>query len=380
MNIVLLPTLNVNEDSALIFWEMDHGSPIRKGQVIALMEMSKATVELEAETDGYLYQLVPHGESAKFGSPLAVLHEQSGLSDEQIRKTVLPTPEPVATGEKQWTKKAEILAAASRIPIEEVPAAGEKITESDVRAYIESRKQAPIKVAAPDITGVKDTADDLFPANRRRRLLLIGGGAAAILVLDVVFGGNDFRPVGILDDDKKLHGKTIFGVPVVGDVKEAVALYKDGFYDEVIISISTALEFRRKVFGEFREHGIPFANVIDPSSTVHMNVQMGQGNIILGNCRIGPCTVVGDNNFVSAFANLEHHNRLGSHCTFGPMVSTSGLVEIGNSVKFGTGIFIEPFVRVGDGSVIASGAVLVAPVPPNSLVRTKMNYTVRPRA
>jgi sugar O-acyltransferase (sialic acid O-acetyltransferase NeuD family) len=236
-----------------------------------------------------------------------------------------------------------------------------------------------MKVAAPDVTGVKDTADDLFPVNRRRKLLLVGAGAAAILVLDVVFRCNELMPVGILDDDKKLHGKTIFGVPVLGDVNRAADLYKDGVYDEVVISISTALVFRRKVFTELREQGIPFANVIDPSSTVHMNVQMGQGNIILGQCRIGPCTIVGDNNFVSAFANIEHHNRLGSHCTFGPVVSTSGLVEIGSSVKFGTGIFIEPFVKVGDESVIASGAILVAPVPPNSLVRTKMNYIVKPK-
>jgi sugar O-acyltransferase (sialic acid O-acetyltransferase NeuD family) len=379
MNIIELPTLNVNEESAIIYWEVDSGAPIRKGQVIALMEVSKATVELEAESDGHLYQLVPHGESAKFGAPLAVIHEQAGLTDEEIAKTVVRTPEPVATGGKQWTKKAELLAAASKIAIEEVPAAGEKITESDVRAYIDGRKQTSMKVTAPDVTGVKDTADDLFPANRRKKLLLIGAGAAAILVLDVVYRANEFMPVGMLDDDKKLHGKTIFGVPVVGDVNQAAALYKDGFFDEAVISISTALVFRRKVFTELREQGIPFANVIDPSSTVHMNVRMGQGNIILGQCRIGPCTIVGDNNFVSAYANIEHHNRLGSHCTFGPVVSTSGLVEIGSSVKFGTGIFIEPFVKVGDESVVASGAVLVAPVPPNSLVRTRMNYTVKPK-
>jgi sugar O-acyltransferase (sialic acid O-acetyltransferase NeuD family) len=380
MNIVLLPTLNVNEDSALIYWEADQGASIRKGQVIALMEVSKATVEMEAESDGFLYQLVKQGESADFGSPLAVIHEQAGLSDDEIRKLAIKTPEPTVAGEKQWTKKAELLAAANKIAIDEVPAAGEKITESDVRAYIESRKQTSTKVLAPDVSGVSDTADELFPANRRKRLLLIGAGAAAILVLDVVFRGNQFKPVGILDDDKKLHGKTIFGVPVLGNVEKAATLYKEGFFDEVITSISTALVFRRKVFSELREQGIPFANIVDPSAVVHMNVQMGQGNIILGQCRVGPCTIVGDNNFVSAYTNLEHHNRLGSHCTFGPMVSTSGLVEIGDSVKFGTGIFIEPFVKVGDESVIASGAVLVAPVAPNSLVRTKMNYTVRPRA
>lgn len=378
MNTVILPTLNVNEESAVIYWEVENGAAIRKGQVIALTEVSKATVELEADADGYLYQLVPHGESADFGASLAVIHEKAGLSAEEVKGLVVQTAEPTASAAKAWTKKAELLAAAKGIQISEVPSAGEKITEADVVSYAERRKKTATKVAALDFSGVKDTADDLFPTNRRPRLLLVGGGAAAVLVLDVVFRCNEYKPVGILDDDKRLAGKTVFGVPVVGAIDRAVELWKEGFYDAVVISISTALVFRRKVFNALREQGIPFANVIDPSSTVHMNVQMGQGNIILGKCRIGPCTIVGDNNFVSAYTNIEHHNRLGSHCTFGPAVCTSGLVEIESSVKFGTGIFIEPFVKIGEESVVASGAVLVAPVPPNSLVRTRMNYTVKP--
>jgi acetyltransferase-like isoleucine patch superfamily enzyme len=88
--------------------------------------------------------------------------------------------------------------------------------------------------------------------------------------------------------------------------------------------------------------------------------------------------VIGDNNFFADYVNLEHQNEVGSHCTFGPFVSTSGLVRIGDYAKFGTGVFIEPRVTVGEGSVIGSGVVLVGDVPAQSLVRTKANYTISP--
>ena len=98
--------------------------------------------------------------------------------------------------------------------------------------------------------------------------------------------------------------------------------------------------------------------------------------MILANCRVGVCTTIGDNNFLSTNVNVEHHNNLGSHCTFGPYVSTSSRVTIGDYVKFGTGIFVEPGVSIGHNSIVASGSILVNFVPPNTLVKTKLNYSM----
>ena len=42
---------------------------------------------------------------------------------------------------------------------------------------------------------------------------------------------------------------------------------------------------------------------------------------------------------------------------------TSGLVRIGDRVRLGTGIFVEPHLEIGDGAQVASGAVIVTSVP-----------------
>ena len=62
---------------------------------------------------------------------------------------------------------------------------------------------------------------------------------------------------------------------------------------------------------------------------------------------------------LSAFNSFDHHNVLGTDIATGPGCMTSGLVHIGDRVRMGTGIFVEPHVEIGEGAQVASGAVIV---------------------
>ena len=58
---------------------------------------------------------------------------------------------------------------------------------------------------------------------------------------------------------------------------------------------------------------------------------------------------------------------------------TSSRVRIGDRVRFGTGIFVEPGVEIGADAVIASGLALVQHIPEKSVVKAKVGYTIRGR-
>ena len=45
---------------------------------------------------------------------------------------------------------------------------------------------------------------------------------------------------------------------------------------------------------------------------------------------------------------------------------------MGNSCIFGTGIFIENDVTIGDNVLVASGSIIVNDVPSNSMLRAKI--------
>ena len=104
---------------------------------------------------------------------------------------------------------------------------------------------------------------------------------------------------------------------------------------------------------------------------------IGEGNVICSLVHIGTCAYIGNNNFISAKGNIEHHNIWGSHITTGPNCITSSRVEVGDCVKFGTGIFIQPGIAIGKNCLISSGSIITRSIPDNHAVKIKLSYDIK---
>jgi len=204
------------------------------------------------------------------------------------------------------------------------------------------------------------------------RILLLGGGDGSVQAIGAM--NNKQKCIGILDDNRDMYGKTILGVKIVG-VFDDIGDLKNKF-DFIVISFSGDIKIRRDIFNKLKRD-FEFTNIIGSNVIVGSEVDFGTGNLIVGYSRINSFTKVGDNNFLSSYVNIEHHNTLGSHCTFGPMVTTSGRVDIGDMVRFGTGIFIEPFLKIGDESIISSGCTITKNISNKSVVKRKIGYIIR---
>jgi sugar O-acyltransferase (sialic acid O-acetyltransferase NeuD family) len=271
-----------------------------------------------------------------------------------------------------------MLAASRGVDLADVASDGPTIQESDVRAYLaQHTDQAPSSAAAAaPVDDVPSTR--LYTATERTRILVVGGAGGGTQVIDMLARLPHLHAMGVVDNNASLTGSTLLGVSVLGTVADVPHLWAEHAFDGAVVAIVADREYRRRVFDQLCAWGIPLVNVVDPTTSVRFGVQLGRGNVIRAFCHVAAHTVIGDNNFFADFVNIEHQNQIGSHCTFGPFVSTSGLVRIGDYAKFGTGVFIEPRVSVGEGSVVGSGVVLVGDVPAQSLVRTKVNYTISP--
>jgi sugar O-acyltransferase (sialic acid O-acetyltransferase NeuD family) len=217
--------------------------------------------------------------------------------------------------------------------------------------------------------------------DRVERVLVLGGalGGSAALVLDALARIPTQRAVGVLDRDPATHGNSVLGIPVVGSTSQAEELRQKDFYDSAVIAFNANLRERAGLFEKLSARGIPFANVVDVTADVRLNARMGTGNVILASCHVGPFASLGDNNFLSTACCIEHHCRLGSHCAFGPHVAFSGRVTVGDQVRFGMMIGIEPDVTIGDEAVIASGSILTRNVPDRTTVKVHPNYSLRSR-
>jgi acetyltransferase-like isoleucine patch superfamily enzyme len=360
---VSVPFLGANDtECVLVQWRIENGDRVKSGDVLCVVETTKATIDIEVDQGGFAYRIAAEGARLHIGSVTALLSHEP-LADPaaaiaEVARAAAPG------GQRRMTRKAELLIARHRLVLAEVEAyaQGKVISEEVVLALVQQR-------------GPSERLRGLVSPER---VAVVGGvsGGGALIIIDALRRQCDCIPAYVFDQDAAFHGRQLMGVPIVGSSVEILEWWRQGRFESAVIAFNRDLEERARTYRDLVAHGVRFRNVIDVTADVRSGVILGSGNVILGHAYIGACTEVGDNNFVSANVCLEHGNKIGSHCGFGPGVMTSGNVTIGDEVRFGAGIFVEPGLRIGHRAKIASGSVLTADVPDERVVRARVSSAV----
>ena len=139
INPVVCPRINVNDDTVLVSeWYHEHGGSVSQGDALCCVETSKASVEVEAPVDGFLYHLVTAGDWVEQSGRLGIV----GASMEAIEKHIedeKELPGEFDADRTVATQKALKLAKYYGVPIEDVAFQGVTgtVKERDVRNYLE---------------------------------------------------------------------------------------------------------------------------------------------------------------------------------------------------------------------------------------------------
>jgi sugar O-acyltransferase (sialic acid O-acetyltransferase NeuD family) len=363
---VTIPKTDVNTESAVIVrWYVADRAEVATDEPLAEIETSKAILDVVAPHDGMLLRVCEEGDQLKVDEPLGYLFETLETL-ERFERERPASPGPVEEHAGRITTPARRRASELGLDIDEIAAGTDELVTTKAVEDFAARTQ---------IGATADLPDPLEARPGARRLVLIGAGLGATQVLDILAHDKDRQAVAIVDDDPGRFGQAVNGVPVVGGVDRALALFSESALDDAVIAISTSVPARTRLRERCEQAGLQLANVIDPSVRICSDVRIGSGNIVCAHCHFGVGTTVGDNNFISAFNSFDHHNELGSDISTGPGCMTSGLVKIADRCRLGTGIFVEPHVTIGAGAQIASGAVIVGPIPPEHAVKTRVVTT-----
>jgi len=373
---IVVPQEDVNSETALVVaWLADDEALVKKNQVVCEVETSKVVFEVAAPADGWLVRGGKAGEEVRFNVPIAfvvasleaITAARAILHDPQHE---LPAARELSSFSGKLTERARRLIEEYAIPVSALPNKP-LLTERDLLPLIDNKDDyySPLDQRVYPLNHTKVSV---------RRTLILGAGLGAMQVVDILSHDPRVQVIGYLDDNPELHGNTIYGLPVVGPSSLAAEWFRAGRYDAAIISVSTSNAVRRRWYEWLKDLSVPLVNAVDPSAKLNRGVMLGEGNIICAFVHVGVETRVGNNNFLSAYTSIDHHNLWGSHITTGPAVATSGCVEVEDDVKMGTGIFIQPHITVGKGAQIASGAVLTRSVPAMHAAKTRINTELTP--
>lgn len=366
---VTIPTTDVNSESAVVVrWYVEDRAEVEDGQPVVEIETSKSILDVEAPERGVLLRLFAEGDQLNIDQPLAYLFETAdALERFQTEQAQATAPAEREDHAGRITAPARRRAAELGVDIDEVAlSTSELVTAKMVDAFAARAGKGASTAELPDPLPARPGVE---------RLLVIGAGLGATQVLDILLHDHAKQAVAVVDDDAARHGEIVDGVPVVGGMDRALELFAAGAFDAAVIAISTSVPARTRLRRRCEEAGVPLANVIDPTARIASGVRMGSGNVVCAHCHFGVGVTLGDNNFISAYNSFDHHSVLGSDISTGPGCMSSGVVTIEDRCRLGTGIFIEPHVKLGAGCQVASGAVIVGSVPADHAVKTKIVTT-----
>ncbi|MCJ7551359.1 MAG: hypothetical protein MUQ30_16925 [Anaerolineae bacterium] len=110
------------------------------------------------------------------------------------------------------------------------------------------------------------------------------------------------------------------------------------------------------------------ASLIAPAAFVAGTARICRGSVIYPNCFIGHNAVLGERSFVLSGGVINHDGYLEDDVTVCSGVTLAGFVHVETGCYLGQACTIKQYLRIGRGSLVGMGSVVIHTVPPNSVM------------
>lgn len=196
-----------------------------------------------------------------------------------------------------------------------------------------------------------------------------GAGGHAKVVIDILQQDGTYRLRGLLDCDTSLIGKSILGIPVLGQDERVHELKQQGVeYFFIGLGGAKSLKPRRKLYELALQNGLKPLSIIHRSAIIAGSAALGSGITVMAGAVINADTVIGASVIVNTGAVVEHDCLIGDHVHIATGAMVLGGVQIGSGTLIGAGAIIRQGIRIGFNVIVGAGAVVVNNVPEGTTV------------
>ena len=185
---------------------------------------------------------------------------------------------------------------------------------------------------------------------KHNSLMIVGSGGHATVVLDAAKLMNIWDSILVLDQTKE-------GIALdVNDLYSNRHQYKPTH--DVFVAIGDNKD-RENVMTQLTKEGFLFATIIHPSAVVAENVSIDAGTCLLAGVVVNPYVRIGKGVIVNTGARLDHHNHIGDFSHVCPGSVLAGDVTIGQRCFLGTGSIVSSQVLISEHVTLGAGCVVV---------------------
>ena len=174
-----------------------------------------------------------------------------------------------------------------------------------------------------------------------------------------------FEVLGFLDDEQKMHGQELLGLSVLGSM-DRLPEYKSSDL-QAVLAVGDGY-VREKLARIARDHNIPLATIIHPSSIIAAQSPIQDGVFIAAGCVITINVHLAHGVLVNMGCTIAHDVRIGEFSSVNPGARISGQVVVKDHALIGSQAVILNKCTIGQGSVVAMGSVVAHDVLDYTLV------------
>lgn len=352
---ITIPLINPNEPGALLAaLHVKSGQTIVKGDRLCTLETTKSTLEMVAESDGYLVGLTfKEGQIVQFGDIFGYLSESP-----------------------DWVPPAP---TAHPIDLSKVPSAGLRISKAAMSlaqqhnldlSHLSSEVFVTEKLVQEMIERSTQIETQLKPQEYNPNdLIIYGGGGHGKALIDLIRTLGTYSIVGIVDDSLPI-GSKILGVPVLGGQNILNMLSKQGLClaANAVGGIGD-ITSRITVFDRLDKAGFNCPTLVHPTAFIEVSATLSDGVQVFPHAYVGSDAQVGFGVIVNTGVIISHDCTVGEYANLSPGAILAGEVNVGRATLVGMGVTVNLRVKIGAQSRIGNSATVKQDVPEKGIVR-----------
>jgi UDP-perosamine 4-acetyltransferase len=335
---IRVPTLGVNEDRVdLVARLVEDGDHVDAGAMIASLESTKTTFDLDSERGGIIAWLAEEGQAIAVQELIAVVGD-APHEIEAYRREREQADEGVPTA----TRKARRLAEEHGVAVESVVAAvGRTVRTQDVIRYLADRTGLAPDAGA-EVAGVR--------AVQLGRIAILNGSGGGLAVLEVARSAA-IEVSCLIDDNIATTRDRIAGIPVVNlhEFRRSFRTKVEGVF------VHLQKDRKQRVVGEI---GMPSPTLVHAGALVSEDVAVGEGVLIKAGAVVDFGSILNDHAIIDNGVIVPHDCRIGAYAHLAPGCRLGGDVRVGRGAVVGVGATIAPEISIGDESIILPGAAV----------------------